>query len=157
MGNDYGYEDTEGISPTEREFDRAGAAGKERLISVKGSKDFARHPKMQAFVRKAADQLVRRRFAEIAGLIAVVYASLVEHLQRANIIQNRPFDQQPCLDATFDDIDRQVLPTSFALPVPSGDFSCRRRRQSLIICSRQILTSAANNREIQSWLPINSG
>ena len=40
------------VSPTEREFDRATAAGKERLIFVKGDSDSARHPKMQALVAR---------------------------------------------------------------------------------------------------------
>jgi hypothetical protein len=35
LRNEYGYEDAAGVSPTEREFDRATAAGKERLIFVK--------------------------------------------------------------------------------------------------------------------------
>src|ERR1017187_5294574 len=39
FGNDYGYEDTDGISPTEREFARATTAGKTRLIFVKGADD----------------------------------------------------------------------------------------------------------------------
>ena len=39
FGNSYGFEDSEGISPTEREFDRATATGKERLIFVLGSDD----------------------------------------------------------------------------------------------------------------------
>ena len=38
FGNEYGYEDAEGLSPTEREFDRATATGKERLIFVKGDR-----------------------------------------------------------------------------------------------------------------------
>ena len=52
FGLDYGNEDEEGVSPTEREFDRATAVGVHRLIFVKGSDD-ARHPKMQALIRKA--------------------------------------------------------------------------------------------------------
>ncbi|MCL2641011.1 MAG: DUF4062 domain-containing protein [Phycisphaerales bacterium] len=56
LGDEYGYEDAKGMSPTEREFDAATAASKERLIFVKGEKDSQRHPKMQAFVRKAGDQ-----------------------------------------------------------------------------------------------------
>jgi hypothetical protein len=48
FGNDYGFEDTAGVSPTEHEFDRASAAGKLRLIFVKGTDDAARHPKMLA-------------------------------------------------------------------------------------------------------------
>ena len=109
LGNDYGHEDAQGVSPTEREFDRATAAGKERLMFVKGDQDSARHPKMQALVRKAGAQLIRRRFTTTADLLAAVYASLVEYLQRVGIIQNRPFDQQPCPDATLDDVDRQAL------------------------------------------------
>jgi ATP-dependent DNA helicase RecG len=53
FGNDYGFEDAAGISPTEHEFDRATARGKPRLIFVKGSDDRARHPKMGALVGKA--------------------------------------------------------------------------------------------------------
>ena len=63
FGNEYGFEDASGVSPTEREFDQATAQGKTRLIFVKGSDDRVRHPKMQALVRKAgggvADQQPR--------------------------------------------------------------------------------------------------
>ena len=34
FANDYGYEDTEGVSPTEREFDRATVSAKERLVFI---------------------------------------------------------------------------------------------------------------------------
>ena len=67
FGNSYGFEDSEGISPTEREFDRATATGKERLIFVLGSDDTARHPKMQQLVRKAGDIVsVRERSKNMA-------------------------------------------------------------------------------------------
>jgi len=36
FGNEYGTEDTEGLSPTHREFNRATEKGKTRLIYVKG-------------------------------------------------------------------------------------------------------------------------
>ena len=39
FGNEYGFEDAEGVSPTEREFDRATRQGKPRLIFVKGADD----------------------------------------------------------------------------------------------------------------------
>lgn len=48
FGNEYGFEDTDGLSPTEHEFNRATSAGKHRLIFVKGGKDTSRSPKMQA-------------------------------------------------------------------------------------------------------------
>jgi len=48
FGDEYGFEDAEGFSPTEREFDRATAQTKTRLIFVKGATDERRHPKMRA-------------------------------------------------------------------------------------------------------------
>jgi len=109
FGNDYGFEDAEGVSPTEREFDRATAQGKTRLIFVKGSDDRVRHPKMQALVRKAGAQLIRRRFSAIPELTAALSASLVEHLVAKGLVQDRPFEEQPCPDATLDDIDPKAV------------------------------------------------
>ena len=80
FGNDYGFGDAQGISPTEREFDRATTLGKPRLIYVRGGDDGARHLKMRALVRKAGDQLIRRRFGDTPALIAAIHASLVDHL-----------------------------------------------------------------------------
>lgn len=98
FGQDYGYEDAAGISPTEHEFDRATASGKDRRIFVIGP-DATRHPKMQALVRKASDQVVRRRVASIAELTTGLYASLVERLTRQGIIQSGPFEDGPCATA----------------------------------------------------------
>ncbi len=104
FGNDYGYEDAEGVSPTEREFDRATALGKIRLIYVKGTDDSLRHPKMRALIGKAGSQLIRRRFKEVADLNAALYSSLVEHLERSGRLRTRPFDASACPDATLGDI-----------------------------------------------------
>ena len=109
FGNDYGFEDAQGISPTEREFDRATARGKTRLVFVKGADDQQRHSKMRALVRKAGDQLIRRRFSAIPELTAALSASLVEHLFAKGLVQDRPFEEQPCLDATLDDIDPKTV------------------------------------------------
>ena len=70
FGNEYGWEDVNGFSPTEREFDHATACGKLRLIFVKGADDSARHTKMRALIGKAGAQLIRRRFASIARVWA---------------------------------------------------------------------------------------
>ena len=109
FGNDYGFEDREGLSPTEREFDRATFQGKLRLIFVKGKDDTQRHPKMQTLIRKAGSQLIRRRFGSIAELTAALYASLVDHLETCGIIQSRPFEERPCMDATLDDLDEKAV------------------------------------------------
>lgn len=112
FGNDYGFEDADGLSPTEREFDRATIQGKHHLVFIKGTDNQQRHPKMQALIHKAGDQLIRRRFNTSDELNTALYASLVDHLESCGVIQNRPFDERPCSDATLDDLDADKV-TSF--------------------------------------------
>jgi predicted HTH transcriptional regulator len=109
LGDQYGTEDTDGLSPTHREFNKATTLGKPRLVFVKAADDSARHPKMRALIATAEKQLIRRRFANSAELIPAVYASLVQQLEYTGTIQSRPFDEQLCLDATLDDIDVEAV------------------------------------------------
>jgi len=104
FGSEYGWEDAEGVSPTEREFDHATAKGKNRLVYVKGSSDEGRHPKMEALVRRAERALVRRRVRDITDLIGQVYASLIEHLEKRGILAARPLDAASSPDASLDEI-----------------------------------------------------
>lgn len=123
FGQDYGYEDATGVSPTEREFDRATARGKERLVFVKGTGDATRHPKMLALIRKAGDQVIRRRFETAPELIAAVYASLVEHLERTGDIRSLPFDAAACPRATLDDLSPEKMTAFLARAQRSRDFA----------------------------------
>jgi len=109
FGNDYGFADNEGLSPTEREFERATVQGKLRLIFVKGADDHQRQPGMQKLMHKAGSQLIRRRFNSFSELNAALYASLVDHLESCGVIQSRPFEERPCGDATLDDLDSQAV------------------------------------------------
>lgn len=109
LGNEYGNEDKSGLSPTEREFERATSKAKPRLIFVKGADDKARHPKMRALIRKAQTQLTRKRFGSIPELTALLYASLVEHLERKGLLRTTPFDAATCPGATLDDISDEKL------------------------------------------------
>lgn len=109
FGDEYGYEDKDDVSPTEREFDRATLRGKPRLIFMKGADDKARHPKMRSLIRKAGDQLIRRRFGSIPDLTAGLYASLVEYLERAGVLRTRPFDASVCYGATLADLSEEKL------------------------------------------------
>jgi len=109
LGNDYGFEDAAGISPTEREFDRAAAMGKTRLVFVQGTDDKLRHPKMRAMVRRVGDQVIRRRFSTLPELQAGLRASMVEFLLGKGMVQDRPFEEQPCPDATMDDLDEPAV------------------------------------------------
>lgn len=105
FGHDYGFQDAAGVSPTEREFDRATAQGKLRLIFVKGADDAARHPKMRALIQRAGEQLIRRRFASGAELTTALYASLVETLEHTGRLRAAPFDAAAPAAAMLDDLD----------------------------------------------------
>ncbi|MBI2518562.1 MAG: DUF4062 domain-containing protein [Opitutae bacterium] len=109
FGNDYGFEDHEGVSPTQREFDRATTLGKTRLIFVKGADGRTRHPKMQALVRQADGELIHKRFVTAAELIAGVYAALVQYLEDKELIRHGPFDAAPCPAATLADLDPERM------------------------------------------------
>lgn len=109
FGNDYGFEDQDGVSPTQREFELATQLHKPRLIFVKGTDDNARHPKMQALIRQAGSELIRRRFATAAELMSNVYAALVQYLEECELIRNGPFDAAPCRNATLGDLDERRM------------------------------------------------
>lgn len=107
FGNKYGWEDDQGLSPTEREYVHATESGTVRLIFVKGEGD--RHPKMQALIDRAGSELIRRRFSGIADLVTILYSSLVEHLERTGRLRTRPFDSSACQDSSFLDIAEDKL------------------------------------------------
>lgn len=109
FGYDYGFEDSDGISPTEREFDHATQTSKLRLIYVKGSDDTKRHPKIKALIGKAGQQLIRRRFVDTHALTEAIYSSLVDYLEECGAIQSSPFEERPCANATLDDIDGDAV------------------------------------------------
>ena len=109
FGDAYGSEDTDGISPTEREFDQATASGVHRLIFVKGTNDDKRHPKMQALIRKAQSGLIRKRFNTSEELVTALYAALVEYLDSKDLVRSEPFDASPCSKASLDDLDSEQM------------------------------------------------
>ena len=105
FGTDYGFEDEDGISPTEREFDRATALEKHRLIFLKGAEGSERHPKMRALIGRAQAGLVRKRYATPAELVAGLYAALVQYLEAKQLLRFGPFDASRCSGATLDDLN----------------------------------------------------
>ena len=109
FGNEYGYEDAEGISPTEREFERATAQSKYRLIFIKGQKDTDRHPKIRALVQKAGNQLIRRRFVGKTDLISDLYASLIDFLEQNGVLPVTPFDASPQPKASLRNISNEKI------------------------------------------------
>ncbi len=127
FGNEYGNEDGEGLSPTEREFKHATAKGKTRLIFVKGSDDKARHPKMLRLIRTAGSQLIRRRFNDIPDLNAGLYASLVEFLERSGKLRTLPFDASVCPRAMIGDISPAKVKSFLAAARRERDYALSER------------------------------
>lgn len=109
FGQEYGSEDAEGVSPTEREFDQATVSGSHRLILVKGAAAGSRHPKMQALIDRAQSGLIRKRFDSTDDLIAGLYAALVGYLDVAKRIRWGPFDASTCGGANLDDLDSERM------------------------------------------------
>jgi len=109
LGYEYGFEDPEGVSPTEREFDEATRKGKTRLIYVWGSDEKIRTPKMKALIGKASGHLVRRRIENASALTAEVYASLVEYLDSLGALRVPPFDAAACDTANLKDMSRKRI------------------------------------------------
>ncbi len=109
FGSEYGQQDAAGMSATEREFDRATALEKHRLIFLKGSAGAERHSKMQALIGRAQAGLVRRRFSTQAELVAGVYAALVQYLETRQLLRFGPFDAAHCAGATMDDLNVEVM------------------------------------------------
>lgn len=105
FGREYGTEDAQGLSPTEREFDRATERGTPRLVFVKGGAGEARHPKMAALIRRAERQLVRRRFSTSEELTGLLLSSLVDHLERTGVLRRAPFADAACPGASVRDLE----------------------------------------------------
>ena len=104
FGQEYGSEDEAGVSPTEREFDRASALGKHRLVFLNGAAPGGRHPKMQALIGRAEAGLVRKQFNSPEELVTGLYAALIEYLEDKELLRFGPFDAAPCAGATLDDL-----------------------------------------------------
>jgi len=109
LGDSYGFEARDGLSPTHLEFQRATELKKHRLIFVKGADDSRRDSKMAALVAEAAGQVIRRRFVSPAELLAGVYASLVDYLADKELLRFGPFDASLCQDAKLADLSEDKI------------------------------------------------
>lgn len=95
FGSEYGYENRDGVSPTELEFDEATVQHKTRLIYIKGDNTVVRNPKMSALIQKVGLDVIRKRFNSESELLSSVYASLVNYLKEKEYIRSGPFDAAP--------------------------------------------------------------
>ena len=112
-GHDYGYEDAEGISPTEREYDAATANNRHRIVFIKRCNE--RHPKEQSFIHKVEQDVVRKSFADYDELRTAVYAALIRFLEEKEYLRLLPWDASYHRTATIDDIDPEKVKSFVAL------------------------------------------
>ncbi len=91
IGDRYGSEDADGVSPTEREFDRAVQKRKQRLVFIR-AQERERDPKVVTFLAKIDAQLTRRTFVGVQDLTAKLYHALIAVLESDKVLTARPFD-----------------------------------------------------------------
>jgi len=109
LGGEYGFEDVDGISPTEREYTKAKEADIPRWVYIKGGIDTPRHPKQDAFIRLVGEDVSRKRWNDLQSLKREIYASCILHLQQTGKITSRDFDSSPNNDATLESLDVQKI------------------------------------------------
>ena len=109
LGRTYGFENAEGLSPTELEFNNASDLHKTRLVYLTNHTAEERHPKQNQLITKAQEVLVRKKFNTVDELKSAVYASLVRYLEEKEIIRTGPFDATLHPTATLQNIDEEKL------------------------------------------------
>ena len=109
IGNEYGYEDAEGVSPTEREFDEATRLGLTRLMFVLGKNNDGRATKEIAFLKKVSDSLIRARCEDESELLPEIIDGLDNLLLEQGAYRVGPYDASLCEGATLDDIDEDKV------------------------------------------------
>jgi predicted HTH transcriptional regulator len=109
FGKNYGYEDAEGVSPTEREFDCAEQFYKIKFIYVTDHSEQERNPKEVRLIRKAEKSVVRKKFANELDLRVAVYNSLIRYLEENEFIRTLPFDATLNQYATINDLDEEKI------------------------------------------------
>ena len=106
IGEQYGYEDEEGISPTEREYDRAKELHKERLVFIKELNGSKRHPKEEAFLQKINTENIRIKFDSLDVLKQNVYKACLQYLQEQGVLGRKAFDTEYHPESSLADIDK---------------------------------------------------
>ena len=107
LGKNYGFEDSDGISPTEREFDAATLQNKVRFVYVKQVEK--KDSKEELFLLKTKSVVVHKSFVTPEQLKTAVYASLVNYLLENEFVRTTPFDATLHLEATIADLNEKKI------------------------------------------------
>ena len=87
VGSEYGFEDSEGVSPTEREYDEATRLGLTRLVFVQEKNGGGRHPKIGKGSQKGSQKILaalrqnpNMSTTELAGQIGISRRAVAKHI-----------------------------------------------------------------------------
>ena len=135
LGKQYGFEDAEGISPTEREYDTAAAHHAHKIVFIKDVPE--RDAKEEAFKQKIDNSVIRNTFNSYEDLQSGVYASLIEYMTSHQILRNGPFDATIHPNASIDDLDKDKIRWFVGLAREKRQFPLQYSEENI----RQILLS----------------
>lgn len=105
FGQTYGSA-VDGVSPTEKEFDHATKFKKKRLIFVKAGESASREPGMEALIRRAEEDVVRKEFRDPASLCAELSKAMVEFISDEGVLRVGRLDEGVCVGADLEDLER---------------------------------------------------
>jgi len=125
LGNEYGYEDGKGLSPTESEYNHAQSFNIDSLAFIKGSQSRKRHTKEQLLIEKIQNTLSYRRFNKIKELISEVDKACVALLKHKGLIQLKNFDETASASSNLDDINTEKLDTFIGIARAKRGFPLR--------------------------------
>ena len=135
LGKRYGFEDANGISPTEREYDTATAHHAYRIAFIKDISE--REAKEEAFKQKIDNSVIRNTFRSYEELQSGVYASLIEYMTSNQILRNAPFDASVYPEASIDDLDKNKIKWFVGMAREKRQFPLQYSEENI----RQILLS----------------
>jgi len=107
FGEEYGYEDSEGSSPTEREYDIAKKEELPRWIFIKDARK--RHHKEIELIKKIEQDVSRNKFNNFDSLKHEIYRLCMLYLQQKGKIVSHDFDDSLHPEATVEDLDKNKI------------------------------------------------
>ncbi len=107
LGENYGHEDVQGVSPTEHEYNTAKEFNLQRWIFIKDVE--RRNNKEKVFINKIESDVSRKIFTNWEKLKKEVYNSCILFLKQNGFIDTHDFDSSLNRDASLGDIDNVLL------------------------------------------------
>lgn len=125
LGKTYGYEDENGISPTELEYNYAKELHKTSFAFIKGSPELERHSKEQTLLSKVQNHVTYKSFETVEQLIAEIDTAFVQLLKQQGLIHHIDFDAAFNTQAAIVDIDAEKVNNFIGLARAKRGFPLR--------------------------------